>query len=228
MMFPRAIERCSSSPEVSAAASARMSSTATDAPSSSKLWQMASPMPEPPPVSPHCFVFLAGVRAALEADPALAGGDYEQPPEAGLRAVGRVYAGWALSQAFYKQGLYRRMGFDSLDAFLVDFWEAFFLGLDANDVLSQLHTWQSAHLGDTPGYDGDLTRALGDIRARAILAPGEKDLYFPPEDMAWEAEQMPVAELAVIAGVWGHFSDSGVDPACCEAVRGAVRRLLAR
>jgi homoserine O-acetyltransferase len=147
--------------------------------------------------------------------------------ERGLRAVGRVYAGWGLSQAFYRQGLYRQMGHETLAGFLVDFWEAFFVGMDANDLLSQLATWQRADLAATEGYDGDLARALGDIACHAILAPGEKDLYFPPEDMAWEAEQMPRAELAVIPGVWGHFSDSGVDPACNEAVRRIAHGLLA-
>ncbi len=178
-------------------------------------------------VSPHCFVFLEGVKAALLADPAYAGGDYDARPERGLRAVGRVYAGWALSQAFYRLGLYRQMGHETIEAFLVDFWEAFFVGLDANNVLSQLATWQDAHLENTPGYDGDLAAALSSIRAKAFLCPGEKDLYFPPEDMAWEAEQMPNAELRVIPGVWGHFSDSGVDPDCNEFVRETARELLA-
>jgi homoserine O-acetyltransferase len=177
--------------------------------------------------SPHCRVFLEGVKAALTADPAYAGGDYEEQPERGLRAVGRVYAGWGLSQAFYRQGLYRQMGFDSIDAFLVDFWEAFFVAIDANNLLSQLDTWQRADLAATEGYDGDLARALGDIKAPAVLAPGKKDLYFPPEDMAWEAEQMPNAELSIIPGVWGHFSDSGVDPDCNETVRRIAHRLLA-
>ena len=62
-------------------------------------------------VSPHCYVFLAGAKAALEADPALKGGDYTDPPLTGLRALGRVWAGWALSQQFYRDGLYSRMGF---------------------------------------------------------------------------------------------------------------------
>ncbi len=176
--------------------------------------------------SPHCRVFLEGVKAALTADAAYAGGDYEAPPERGLRAVGRVYAGWGLSQAFYRQGLYRQMGSETVEAFLVDFWEAFFVGLDANDLLSQLDTWQRADLAATEGYDGDIERALGDIAARAVLAPGERDLYFPPEDMAWEAERMPNARLAVIPGVWGHFSDSGVDPACNEEVRRLAHELL--
>jgi homoserine O-acetyltransferase/O-succinyltransferase len=178
-------------------------------------------------VSPHCYVFLWGVKAAIQADEAYADGEYDSPPERGLRAVGRVYAGWGLSQAFYRQGLYRQMGHETVDDFLRDFWEAFFGGLDANNLLSQLHTWQAADLAATPGYDGDLGRALGDIRARAFLCPGERDLYFPPEDMAAEAAQMPNAELRTLPGVWGHFSDAGIDPGCMDEMRRNARDLLA-
>lgn len=178
-------------------------------------------------VSPHCYVFLWGVKAALLADEAYAGGEYRSTPERGLRAVGRVYAGWGLSQAFYRQGLYRQMGHDSVDDFLRDFWEAFFAGLDANNLLSQLHTWQAADIAATPGYDGDLGRALGSIRARAFLCPGEKDLYFPPEDMAAEAAQMPNAELRTLPGVWGHLSDTGNDPGCMDEMRRNALELLA-
>jgi homoserine O-acetyltransferase len=177
--------------------------------------------------SEHTYVFLWGVKAALEADATFAGGDYEQPPASGLRAVGRVYAGWALSQAFYRERLYRELGHETVDDFLVDFWEAFFLSLDANNVLNQLSTWQRASLASTPGYDGDLARALGDVRAKAFVVPAEKDLYFPPEDNAWEVEQMPNAELRVIPGIWGHFSNSDLNPACGEFLRQTTRELLA-
>jgi homoserine O-acetyltransferase/O-succinyltransferase len=177
--------------------------------------------------SPHCYVFLWGVKAALVADSAYAGGDYSEQPEAGLRAVGRVYAGWGLSQAFYWQELYRQLGHDSVDAFLVDFWEAFFVGVDANNLLSQVHTWQAADLAATPGYDGDIVRALGNIRAKAFLCPGEKDLYFPPEDMAREAGHMPNAELRPLPGPWGHQSDAGLDPGCMDEMRRNASELLA-
>jgi homoserine O-acetyltransferase len=179
-------------------------------------------------VSPHCYVFLAGAKAALLADPAFAAGDYAAPPEVGLRAMARVWAGWALSQSFYRAGLYRRMGHADLDRFLVDFWEAYWLRLDANNLLSQLHTWQSADLAKTPGFDGDLARALRAIRARAVLSPAETDLYFPPADMAWEAAQMPNAELRTIPGPWGHFSEVGIDPACNEFLGSSIRALLER
>ncbi|WP_341893682.1 alpha/beta fold hydrolase, partial [Variovorax sp. YR752] len=57
--------------------------------------------------APHNIVFLEGVKAALTADVAWNGGWYTTPPTTGLRAVGRVYAGWGLSQPFYMQELWR-------------------------------------------------------------------------------------------------------------------------
>jgi homoserine O-acetyltransferase len=44
----------------------------------------------------HNIVFLEGEKAALQADVAWKGGWYDEPPTTGLRAVGRVYAGWGL------------------------------------------------------------------------------------------------------------------------------------
>ena len=193
-----------------------------------ELVERLSPMCGAARVSRHCFVFLDGVKAALLADPAFKGGDYEAPPEVGLKALGRVWAGWALSQKFYRDELYKVMGFDTVEDFLAGFWEAFWVKCDANDLLCQLRTWQTADIARTPGYDGDLERALGAIKAKAILSPGEKDLYFPPEDMAWEASKMARAECRPIPGPWGHFSEVGIDPACNAFLSDSIRTLLSR
>jgi len=63
--------------------------------------------------TPHNAVFLQGLRAALTADAAWMGGDYGEQPVLGMRAFSRVYAGWGLSQPFYKRELWRQMGFDT-------------------------------------------------------------------------------------------------------------------
>lgn len=178
--------------------------------------------------SPHCYVFLAGAKAALLADPAYRDGDYAAQPSAGMKAMARVWAGWALSQTFYREGLHGRMGHATVDGFLTDFWEAFWLACDANDLLNQLETWQRADLATTPGYGGDLATALGAIRARAVLCPGESDLYFPPADMAADAALLPNAELRVIPGPWGHFSEVGIDPDCNASLEQSIRTILAR
>ena len=115
------------------------------------------------------------------------------------------------------------MGFADVEGFLVDFWEALWLRCDANDLLSQLHTWQTADIAAAPGYDGDLEKALGAIQAKAVQSPGEKDLYFPAEDMAWEASKMRDAVCRPIPGPWGHFSEVGIDPACNEFLGNSKR-----
>ena len=153
--------------------------------------------------SPHNKVFLEGVKAALTADAAFAGGDYTTPPEAGLRAFGRVYAGWAYSQTFYREGLHRELGFETWEDLLLD-WEQDHLGWDANDLLAKLHTWQRGDISANETYRGDFARALGAITARAILVPCTTDLYFPPEDNAIEARHMPNAELRPYVSPWGH------------------------
>ncbi len=162
--------------------------------------------------SPHNFVFLEGVKAALQADGAWNGGDYDAPPVRGLKAFGRVYAGWAYSQAFYREGLYRKLGFEAFED-LLRAWEADHLNWDANDLLAKLWTWQHADISANDLYHGDFNKALGAIRARAIVIPCTQDLYFPPEDNAFEVSRMPNAELRPFDSPWGHCAASpGNDP----------------
>lgn len=176
----------------------------------------------------HNQVFLEGVKAALTADAAFEGGWYTTPPTRGLRAAARVYAGWGFSQAFYWDRLYEQLGFSSLEDFLVGFWEGFFLDdRDANNLLTMLWTWQNADVGRTPGFEGDTKAALASIKARALVMPAEKDLYFPPEDEAWAVRHIPGAELRVIPGVWGHFAGHGSNPDDTAFIDAALKELLA-
>ncbi len=116
--------------------------------------------------APHNQVFLEGVKAALTADAAYRDGWFHEPPVRGLKAMARVYAGWALSQSFYRAELWRGLGYGTLEAFLVESWEAQFLRRDANDLLAQIWTWQHSDIAANEIYSGDLAAALGAIRAR--------------------------------------------------------------
>jgi homoserine O-acetyltransferase len=179
--------------------------------------------------SPHNRVFLEGVKAALTADAAFAGGWYRPDalPVTGLRAAARVYAGWGFSQAFYWDEVWREMGHTSLEDFLVGFWEGFFLDdRDPNNLLTMLDTWWNGDVGSTPGF-GSTEEALASITARCLVLPAEKDLYFPPEDEQWAVGNIPSAELRVIPGVWGHFAGGGANPVDTAYIDAAVRDLLA-
>jgi homoserine O-acetyltransferase/O-succinyltransferase len=175
----------------------------------------------------HNIVFLEGVKAALTADAAWKHGWYDEPPTTGLRAVGRVYAGWGLSQGFYREKIYEEIGYSSLEDFLVAFWEGFFLKKDANNLLTMLWTWQNGNIGNTPGFDGDFEKALSSIKAKAIVMPAEMDLYFPPEDNEYEVKYMPNAEFRVLKSLWGHFAGGGANPVDTKFIDDALKELLA-
>ena len=176
--------------------------------------------------SPHNYLFLEGVKAALVADAAFAEGWYHTPPVKGLRAFSRVYMGWAFSQDFFRDQEYRTMGFASLED-SIRFLEGYFRRRDANDLLAMLWTWQHADISANERYRGDLAAALGAIKARAIVMPGETDLYFLVRDNALEVEHMPQAELRPIPSTWGHVAGLGVNPPDNAFIDAALRALLA-
>jgi homoserine O-acetyltransferase len=179
--------------------------------------------------SRHSVVFLEGVKAALTADDAWQGGWYEKPPAKGLRAMGRVYAAWRFSQAFYREKLDLKLGFASLEDFLIGFWEGLFLGRDANNLLAMLWTWQKGDISANELYSGDFERALGAIKARAIVLPGQTDRYFPPEDDEYEVQHMPNAECRPIPSIWGHCAGCmNLNPADTKFIDYALKELLAR
>jgi pimeloyl-ACP methyl ester carboxylesterase len=88
----------------------------------------------------HNQVFLEGVKGALLAakkqssagsceDGVLPKGEVyrtwtTEEKEIGLKAFGRVYAGWGFSQEFYRARIYETvLGFNGLEDFMKNFWE---------------------------------------------------------------------------------------------------------
>lgn len=177
--------------------------------------------------TPHNAVFLESVRATLTADAAWQDGEYSSPPEKGIRAVGRLYASWAMSQAFYREGLHWREGDKTLQEYLEKRWDPNFFRSDANDLLAMLATWQATDISDNERFKGDWPAALAAIRCTAIVMPSRTDLYFPPEDSAAAVRHMPRAELRVIESVWGHRAGSpNSDPRDIAFIEKAIRDLL--
>jgi homoserine O-acetyltransferase len=179
--------------------------------------------------SRHNFVFLEGVKAALTADDAFRDGWYLDKPQKGLRAAARVYAGWGFSQAFYREELdIKTLGYSSLEDFLVAFWEGFFLDRDPNNLLAMLWTWQNGDISANELYNGDLKAALGAIKAKTYVMPGQTDLYFPPEDSRNEVDNMPNARFVPIPSIWGHFAGGpGTNPVDIKFLDDKLKELLA-
>ncbi|MGQ3281545.1 alpha/beta fold hydrolase [Bosea sp. (in: a-proteobacteria)] len=182
--------------------------------------------------SPFNHVFLEGVKAALKADPAFQNGRFVTQPTVGMRAMGRVYAGWALSHAFYRDEAWRGLGFASLEDFLARSWDGAFARRAGDDLLAQIATWQHGDVSACARFGGDLSKALADITARVLLMPGATDSYFQPSD---NADELPLlvnarsAEMSPIPSIYGHRAGNPIHiPADRAFLREQVEKLLTR
>lgn len=206
----------------------------------------------------HNQVFLEGVKTALLAAKGIpsAGVCADGTPrartwsaeerETGLKALGRVYAGWGFSQTFYRQQLYLHAPafkgmFTDLEDFMVKFWEAWALSKDPENMLTMLWTWQSGDVSRQEPYmsaetiksgkrdEGAFEKALGAVRAEAMVMPCRTDMYFPPEDSEIEVAYMPKGKgkLEVFASVWGHWAGGpGQSLEDVEFLDGKLREFL--
>lgn len=97
----------------------------------------------------HNQVFLEGVKCAMlggknarsggvckgEAIDGKYKGWTDDEKTIGMKALGRVYAGWGFSQAFYREKLYEsKLGFKDLEDFMLNFWETWALSKGITDT----------------------------------------------------------------------------------------------
>ena len=121
-----------------------------------------------------------GQIAALTADPAFNGGDYTSPPRKGIEAYGMVWLGWLYSQEWWRREMWKTNAPDrTLEQEIENRRRTFFANNDANDLILQARTWQRHDVGTTPGFNGDVERALRSITVPVLYMPSETDLYFP-------------------------------------------------
>ena len=161
----------------------------------------------------HGFVRLEGQIAALTTDPTWQGGDYTAPPAKGLEAFSMVWAGWLYSQEWWRQELWRTISpaGTTFEQYVQRRRGSF--RADANDYILQARTWQRHDVGETPGFGGDVAKALGSIKARVLYMPSETDLYFPMSDARYEQALIPRVTFTPIPSLWGHTAGAASNPA---------------
>jgi homoserine O-acetyltransferase len=174
--------------------------------------------------SVHNKVFLEGLLAVLETAPEFLGnGRFSSVPRAALRAFARVYAGWCMSQDWYRAGLHLSTA-ASLDDFLDREWEPDFTRRNAENLYAQAKAWRHADISTNEIYGGNLEQALRAITARVLLMPCSTDLYFRTADNEAELGFLRDGALAEIVSVWGHAAGA---PSGLEGERGFMRERVA-
>ena len=162
----------------------------------------------------HGIVRLEGQIAALTLDPAFKNGDYTAEPAAGIRATSLVWLGWLYSQEWWRKELWKTDAAPgtTLQQAIDKTTAEFFAGDDANDLILQMHTWESNDVGKTPPFHGDTEAALRSIKVPVLYMPSATDMYFPVEDASYEAKFIPHCVFLPIPSLWGHPAGAGASP----------------
>lgn len=178
---------------------------------------------------PHGIVRLEGQIAAITADESFDGGNYTKEPEKGLLAFGMVWAGWLYSQEWWRKELWKTEGKpnETLDELIEHFRHGFIPGGDANDIILQARTWEKHDVGTTPGFGGNVEKALRSIKVPFLYMPSATDLYFPVGDARYEAAFMPHVTLLPIPSLWGHPAGAGASPADEKFLNENIAKFLA-
>ncbi len=179
---------------------------------------------------PHGVVRLEGQIAALTADAAFQNGDYTAPPTKGLEAFATVWTAWLFSQEWWRKELWRASSppGNTFEQTLHEFRTNFIPGADANNLILQCRTWEKHDVGATPGFNGDVEKALRSIKAPILYMPSETDLYFPIGDARYEAAMMSTVTLTLIPSLWGHTAGAGPNPEDLKFLNEKIGKFLGR
>lgn len=177
---------------------------------------------------PHGFVRLESEITALTTDAAFMNGDYSDQPKKGVEAFALVWTAWLFSQEWWRKELWREGAKPgtTFESTLNEFRTNFIPGADANDLILQMRTWEKHDVGATPGFSGDVAKALGSIKVPFLYMPSETDLYFPVTDARYESAFMSTVTLRPIPSLWGHTAGAGASPADEKFLNEEIARFL--
>ena len=178
---------------------------------------------------PHGFVRLESEITAIATDPTFRDGDYTAPPTKGIEAFAMVWTAWLYSQEWWRKELWRadaKPG-TTFEQVLHEYRTNFIPGGDANDLILQMRTWEHHDVGATPGFNGDVERALRSIKVPILYMPSETDLYFPLADARYEATFIPGVSLMPIPSLWGHTAGAAPNPVDAKFLNDNIGHFLA-
>ena len=152
----------------------------------------------------HTQILARLAQELLRSDPAWNNGCYADPHavQVGLRHHSHIFSLMALTPEFYREENWSKVGFSSPEDFITGIFEAQFLALDPNNLLSQVGKLLKADV--SVNTNGDLAAALARITAKTFVVSFTGDRIFTRKDCEADAALIPNAQLRFIDSVWGH------------------------
>ncbi|MGC2779732.1 MAG: alpha/beta fold hydrolase [Bradyrhizobium sp.] len=169
---------------------------------------------------------LAASRKAIMADAAWKGGNYETPPEQGIRVWRDIVTLLAARTPDMYAAQFRN-GLDVLP-WMEQQETAALKAFDANDWIYQTWAYEQHDVGTTPGFNGDTAKALASIKAKTLILTGTKDLLNPEFEPIEMGKNIPDVTMKTISpgSITGHASAAGLFPADVEFLNREVGAFL--
>jgi len=169
---------------------------------------------------------LEASRKAIMEDPAWKDGNYDAPPEKGVRLWRDILNLLAartpdMYSAQFKNGMDALPWMEAQET-------AAMKAFDANDWIYQTWAYERHDVGTTPGFDGDTAKALASIKAKTLILTGTKDLLNPEIEPAEMGKNIPGVTMKTISPgtVTGHASAGGFMPADVDFLNREVGAFL--
>jgi len=166
-------------------------------------------------------------RKAIMNDPAWKDGNYEAPPEKGIR-LWRDILNLLSARTPDMYAAQFRNGMEVLP-WMEQQETAALKAFDANDWIYQTWAYERHDVGTTRGFNGDTAKALASITARTLILTGTKDLLNPEFEPTEAGKAIPNVTMTTInpGTVTGHASAGGLFPADVEFLNREVGAFLA-
>jgi homoserine O-acetyltransferase len=155
-------------------------------------------------------------RKAIMNDPAWKDGNYDAPPEKGIRLWRDIVSLLSartpdMYAAQFKNGMDVLPWMEAQET-------AALKAFDANDWIYQTFAYERHDVGTTPGFDGDTAKALASIKARTLILTGTKDLLNPEFEPQEAGKNITNVTMMTISPgtVTGHASAGGASAADVE------------
>lgn len=173
-------------------------------------------------------VVLEASRKAIMNDAAWKDGNYDAPPEKGVR-LWRDILNLLAARTPDTYSAQFKNGLDALP-WMEQQETAVMKAFDANDWIYQTWAYERHDVGTTPQFGGDTVKALASIKAKTLILTGTKDLLNPEFEPTEAGKNIPNVQMMTISPgtVTGHAAAGGGIPADVEFLNREAGAFLGR
>ncbi len=163
------------------------------------------------------------MESILEGCPGWRGGNYEENPNGCAANALSVLIPYFYTRDWWESNV------DTPEAFTKwrNAWGDYYLDVqDARDLYYRSKAGGRGWLGDTPGFNGDLTAVLRSIKARSLFILSPQDQFFPPQFVDAYLKSIKNARVEWIDSDAGHIICCNADPNATQRMSEVIAKFL--